>query len=1014
MAMRNSKYLLVALAAVVLVQLALVYSQPSIYIEVKGVVRDAVTGKPLGNTIIVVYNRSAAKASSVLIKTDSEGRFSVGLVPQLSYTLYFIHVNDKGLIDYVPAYITVEKDAMSVECEVKLYPGAVLCVKGDLYYIGGEVSRWRRYVVLNAENQRYSEVFSCGEAVVKAITGESSRVKVGLLDEYGSVLYFVLKNSPIAKTLNESIVVVPADLPVVVLATAPAKNYRTGYFDEVHFYVDNPVLRKGLSQGTFLVYDITADSLSYCVKLIEEDIRKLESMVNEFESIGFYVAEERYRYLDEAKRLVERARSYIMEHRVEEALTLLEKADAIVWPGERGILYNRLMFMKLVAKESAAILPVFLAVFAIAMGMFLHEDLKKKIATTLVFYVLFLVLFIYSYPGFKLIDATKFTVSTIGSLAGALALFFVLPRYFKELEVPGKASFSSIVAITASIAKRYARVRKLRTTITIFSLAILIWAFTVLTSVSTIHTIVSEGPVNVLYSGTAVIVRAYYKDMPESLSLQDTGLCEHFFKPKVLAVRAYLKPTFAGESKIYVGGRRIVSIMGIGPEEREFWLKGNVVEGDLAKLDDEGVLLPKSLAYRIGAKVGDKVVLYIENRIYGVYKDTLTVVGIYDDAAVGNLDIDKKPVLPFILSGGNIVYCNASSIVIVSWKYLMYRLFPDSKTGISRVSSVYSIALVPGSVVNVEAATRSFLECKGIGYYVAVVKDGSARFYHFGERMVIVGSYELLFPILIVVSNVAVTMYSIVKERHREIFILNALGYNPLQIASLFLMESIIYGLIGGGIGYISGIVTYKLMTTEWFKPFQFIVREKLEWYWSIIGVTLSIVISMLSSFRPALSAAYKVSPTLFKKAKVTEEEKIEREEKYLVTYTSKTIGMPIRVHEDEAVVFYSYLYTKLKDLEGGVIERIEDLEELEEEEHPDGKRVKRFKFKYVSDTAKGKVVIDCELIMTKMPKTDYYTVELVAKPKEEEISIVYIDQAAAVIKDIVMGWLKERKFHVG
>ena len=90
------------------------------------------------------------------------------------------------------------------------------------------------------------------------------------------------------------------------------------------------------------------------------------------------------------------------------------------------------------------------------------------------------------------------------------------------------------------------------------------------------------------------------------------------------------------------------------------------------------------------------------------------------------------------------------------------------------------------------------------------------------------------------------------------------------------------------------------------------------------------------------------------------------------------------------------------------------DLEELEEEEHPDGKRVKRFKFKYVSDTAKGKVVIDCELIMTKMPKTDYYTVELVAKPKEEEISIVYIDQAAAVIKDIVMGWLKERKFHVG
>ena len=1013
MAMRNSKYLLVVLTILALVQLTLIYAQPSEYIEVKGVVRDAKTGKPLSNTIIVVYNRSAARASPVLIRTDSEGFFSIKLIPHMRYVLYFIHINEKGLVDYVPAYIAVEKDAVSVECDVKLYSGAVLCVKGDLYYIGGEVSRWRRYVVLNAENKRYSEVVFCGEALVKNIAGETSREKVNLLDEYGSGLYFVLKYSPISSMLNESIVVVPAESPVVILTTAPAKNYRTGYFDEVHFYVDNPVLKKGLSQGMFLVYDITADSLSYCIKLVEEDIRKLESMVNEFESLGFYVAEERYRYLDEAKRLVERARSFLLEQKVEEALTMLEKADAIVWPGERGILYNRLMFMKLVAKESAAILPVFLAVFAIAMGMFLHEDLKKKIATTVAFYVVFLLLFVYSYPGFKLIDATKFTISTLGALAGALALFFVLPRYFKELEVPGKASLSSIIAITASIAKRYARVRKLRSSITIFSLAILIWAFTVLTSVSTIHTIVSEGPVNVLYSGPAVVVRAYYKDVPESLSLQDISLCQHFYKPKVVAVRAYLKPTFAGESKIYIGTKRIESIMGVGPEEQEFWLKGNVIKGDLAKLEDNGVLVPKTLAYKLGVKIGDKIALRIESKIYGVYRDALTVAGIYDDTAVGKLDIDGKPVLPIVLSGGKTVRCNASNIVIVSWKYLMYKLLPDSKTGISRVSSVYSIALVPGSEVNVEAATRSFLECKGIGYYVTVIKESKARIYRFGERVVIVGSYELIFPILIVVSNVAVTMYSIVKERHREIFILNALGYNPLQIASLFLMESIIYGLIGGGIGYISGIVTYKLMTTEWFKPFQFVVREKLEWYWSVIGVTLSILISMLSSFRPALSAAYKVSPTILKKAKVAEEEKVEREEKFLVTYTSKTIGMPIRVHEDEAVVFYSYLYTKLKDLEGGVIERIEDLEELEEEEYPDGRRVKRFKFKYVSDTAKGKVVIDCELIMTKMPKTDYYTVELVAKPKEEEVSIVYIDQAAGVIKDVVMGWLKERKFYV-
>jgi len=277
---------------------------------------------------------------------------------------------------------------------------------------------------------------------------------------------------------------------------------------------------------------------------------------------------------------------------------------------------------------------------------------------------------------------------------------------------------------------------------------------------------------------------------------------------------------------------------------------------------------------------------------------------------------------------------------------------------------------------------------------------------------VLARNVDFIIPIAIVIFNVLMSMYSIVNERKREIYIFNAIGFNPVHIALLFLAESVVYGLLAGGIGYMAGLVTFRAMSV-FARTLILIVREKLEWYWSIIAILISIGVAMIAAFKPALNAAMMYTPSKVVRVKVAEKEREKREEKILKTYAGKTYPLRLKVKEEEAIIFFSYLYTRLSDLQSGYRERVENLVEEEEEEYPDGRLIKRFKFNYVFVTEEGKrLVTENELRCTKHPKEKFYRVELESSPMPgQDIPVQYLDRVASTVNDILDNWEREKKY---
>lgn len=111
--------------------------------------------------------------------------------------------------------------------------------------------------------------------------------------------------------------------------------------------------------------------------------------------------------------------------------------------------------------------------------------------------------------------------------------------------------------------------------------------------------------------------------------------------------------------------------------------------------------------------------------------------------------------------------------------------------------------------------------------------------------------------LLVGAVNITNTMYTSVLERTKEIGIMKAIGANPREIQSLFLIESGLLGLGGGAIGAALGAAIAKLVefaaqTAMGTDLLQATISLEL-----ILGAILfSGLIGMLSGFLPARSAA--------------------------------------------------------------------------------------------------------------------------------------------------------------
>lgn len=115
-------------------------------------------------------------------------------------------------------------------------------------------------------------------------------------------------------------------------------------------------------------------------------------------------------------------------------------------------------------------------------------------------------------------------------------------------------------------------------------------------------------------------------------------------------------------------------------------------------------------------------------------------------------------------------------------------IFVDAKNASSVTATVSEIEALLGSNVRVTAISSLLSSITSI--------EGSISTF-----MIMIAGISFV----VAFTGIMTTMFTAVTERTKEIGIMKALGFTSRQIMTLFVMESLIIGLIGGTIGALSG-----------------------------------------------------------------------------------------------------------------------------------------------------------------------------------------------------------------
>ena len=122
------------------------------------------------------------------------------------------------------------------------------------------------------------------------------------------------------------------------------------------------------------------------------------------------------------------------------------------------------------------------------------------------------------------------------------------------------------------------------------------------------------------------------------------------------------------------------------------------------------------------------------------------------------------------------------------------------------------------------------------------------------EMMMTVVSFIALLAALLGVST---TMTTSVLERKTEIGLMMSIGAENSKIATLFLTESLMLGVVGGGLGYLIGIIGAQFVSIIVFNS---LVSPQLIVLPIIIGI--SSIVSLIASIIP-IRRALKIEPVL-------------------------------------------------------------------------------------------------------------------------------------------------------
>ena len=523
------------------------------------------------------------------------------------------------------------------------------------------------------------------------------------------------------------------------------------------------------------------------------------------------------------------------------------------------------------------------------------------------FYVFLVAFFYYIYPGCHLVSQLIFSMTAVLALFVGQAAIAV-PRVLRR-EKPSEyrsIQIKSALVTAFSLSSRNLRRRRLRTTLSLVNIMVLVFGFITLTSISPGYGLMMR-QLKPAYPVDAILVR----DEPESDTTTFVTLPDSFIKwlesqPNVTVVskKAENQPVSLENSLGQLTSNsgktmNIYGVLGVVPSHEaalvnldSIIVKGNYLEDD----DIRGVLISSSAQEDLDVDVGDRVYIFNQEFI---------IRGFYDSSKLDNfLDIDGSYIVPYAIEPfvGILVPCSGDMIMILTY---------DRAVTISGIST---------SRVTVQLKNPE--DCDALSKIITLTYEYKIYVSHPDSLYkTIIGGYIEekgmgMVPLLmsLVMMNIAISMIGSVKERKEEIASLSAIGLNPTHIATLFVAEAAIIGIIGGGLGYLLGISGYRLASSSMLGALE--VREKASAEWGLIAILLSVSTAILATLFPSLKASTMVTPSLLRKWRIGENEKPRR------TGQPYVVDLPLKLMPREIDSFTSFVLRRMQDYSQSIVSK--------------------------------------------------------------------------------------------
>ena len=521
------------------------------------------------------------------------------------------------------------------------------------------------------------------------------------------------------------------------------------------------------------------------------------------------------------------------------------------------------------------------------------------------FALLFLAL-LFIHPAFKIslnpmIVLLSFIMLVLVAVVGSIIYgkFTALIRsYRNQLEGVHGADIQRFSAsgVALSLALSTMARRRARTTLTVATLTMLAFAIVTFSSINSGLAFRQIPIANLTPAYTGLMFRMpAWADMPRSVvsSFIDEFGTAHTVLPRMWKLRSQdpwalgasgnttLLATKVSTDRAQIGrGAKLRGVVGVSPDEDTLIdMSTAIAYGTfLRRGHPEDLVLAPPAAASLNITPAD---LGTPRATVRILDQTFTVVGImHPDKFSSWQDLDGESYAPVDYAAAGVVGSGQASdqklesLPTIDVSQHMLHL-PFDQIAISSLArteqlqgSYKAVAVKLAKDSNADDILNRLMRRLRLPVFAGFIRPApapsTAGLYESLDKVDPKGFTRLIVPVLLAVFMIVNTLLGTVEERRGEIGMLNSVGLAPAHVGMLFLVEAVVYGVIGLVIGYLGGLFMAKfLLSAPWFISLTGGTAISLNYSSSatIVASVLVLVIVVASALYPASQARKIASP---------------------------------------------------------------------------------------------------------------------------------------------------------